>query len=188
VAVSLERSRRLFVAVAPPREVVDFLLATQDAIRRTPDVRFLRREQLHLTLAFLGEVGEPMVDAVRRLVRSVPREWGGHAVIGGFLFLPDQRRTRVIAVDVKDAAGVLRRLHDRLAGSLVEAGLMKPEKRPFRPHITIGRLRTPGLVRLTHDCGKVRFGVESVRLYESKLSREGATYQVLEEVVLRGSE
>ena len=176
------------MAVEPSHDVVEFLLEAQSAIPRGPGVRLFGREQLHLTLAFLGEVHERMLDMVRRLVREVPPGSGGQAVIGGFLFLPDRRRTRVVAVGVRDDADVLQRLHERVAGGLVEAGLMKPERRRFRPHVSIARLRTPGPVRPTHDCGETAFGVESVRLYESRLTREGARYQVLEEVGLRGSD
>ena len=188
MARSYERTRRLFVAVPPPSDVIQFLLRAQDAIRQGPGVRLLGYEQLHISLAFLGEVDEGMLDVARRQVRAVPGEAGGQAVIGGFIFLPDPRRARVVAVGVRDDADVLQRLHDRVVGGLVESGLMKPERRRFRPHVSIARLRTPGPVRPTHDCGESRFGVESIRLYESQLTREGARYQVLDEVKFRGSD
>jgi RNA 2',3'-cyclic 3'-phosphodiesterase len=175
--------QRLFVAVPVPGHLVEFVREAQGLLPCLPGLRFLRPEQLHVTLAFIGEVGEGKAAAARAVVESVPADMGGSGVFGGFLLLPSPRKARVVALSITDEGGAFAALYERVMSGLEAAGVMKREKRPFRAHVTVARLRSPGLVQPTSESGRARFAVESVCLFESALRREGAEYTVLARTV-----
>lgn len=176
--------QRLFVAVPLPEGLFEFVRAAQESLPCLPGLRLMREEQLHVTLAFIGEAPDSKVQAARAVVRSVPEGTGGEASIGGFLFLPSPGRARVVALNMLDDGGVFGRLYEHVMTGLETAGVTEREKRPFRPHLTIARLRNPGPVQPRSESGQAGFAVESVCLYKSELRREGAVYSVLERTVL----
>jgi 2'-5' RNA ligase len=170
--------QRLFVAVPLPAESLGFVAEAQRLLPALPGLRLMREDQLHITLAFIGEVGESKAAAARAVVESLPEELGGEAVIERFLMLPSPKRARVVALELSDPARVFSRLFEAVMGGLERAGVMEREKRPFRPHLTIARLRDAGVVQPKSECGQARYAVESVCLFESELKREGAVYTV----------
>jgi 2'-5' RNA ligase len=177
--------RRLFVGVPLPEDMVPFAVGAQGLLPCGPGMRLLRQDQLHLTLAFIGDADEGKTAAARSVVVSVPGESGGEAFFDGFLLLPTASSARVVALRVADEFGAFARLYGLVMSGLEAAGVMKREKRPFRAHVTVARVRCPGPVQPTSDCGRARFAVESVCLYESELKREGAKYTVLTRTALR---
>jgi 2'-5' RNA ligase len=174
-----EERQRLFVAVPLPHELLGFVRAAQALLPVTPGLRLLRQDQLHLTLAFIGEVDRDKAAAAQAVVESLPADGGGEGLIRRFLPLPSAVRARVVALEVGDDGGVFANLFAQVMGGLEATGVMQREKRPFRPHLTIARLRSPGPVRPRSESGEARFAVESVCLYKSELKREGAAYTVL---------
>jgi 2'-5' RNA ligase len=174
-----EQTRRLFVAVPLPQVLVRFAMLAQGLLPRSGGLRLLDREQLHCTLAFIGQADSRMTEAAKAVVSGIPADSGGEAAIDGFLFLPDARRARVAALRIDDRRAVLARLFEKVMEGLEGAGVTARETRPFRAHVTIARLKVPGPVQPTSDCGRTVFGVESVCLYESELRRDGAVHTVL---------
>jgi len=170
--------QRLFVAVPLPGGLVEFVQTAQEALPRLPGIRLMKPEQLHVTLAFMGEVGEAEAAATREVVETVPEDMGGEVLLGGYLLFPSARKARVIALGIVDAEGIFPALYEHLMRGLETAGVMRREKRPFRAHLTVARLRVPGYVQPMSESGQARFAVESVCLYESRLKREGAEYTV----------
>jgi RNA 2',3'-cyclic 3'-phosphodiesterase len=175
--------RRLFVAVPLPEDLIGFVREAQGMLPRLPGLRLMGEAQLHVTLAFIGEVGEREANAARAVVGSVPADMGGDVLLGGFLLLPSAMRARVVALEVTDEAGVFAGLFGQVMDGLEDVGVMQREKRPFRPHLTVARLRNPGSLQPRFQSGQVEFTVESVCLFESELRREGAVYTVLERKV-----
>ena len=176
--------QRLFVAVPLPVGLLGFVGSAQELLPRVPGLRLMREDQLHVTLAFIGEVGLQKAAAARAAVEAVPAELGGEAVIERFLMLPSAGRARVVALELSDADSVFGVLFETVMGGLERAGVMQREKRPFRAHLTVARLRDPGKVQPRSESGRARFAVESVCLYESELKREGAVYTVRARTVL----
>lgn len=171
---------RLFVAVSLPPGLLALVERAQGALPSLPGLRLLRADQLHVTLAFIGEVDEVKVRAARAVVTGLPEGLGGEALLGGFLLLPSPRKARVVTLALRDAQGIFARLFETVMSGLEQADVMKREKRPFRPHLTIARLRQPGPVVPKSECEEAPFAIESVCLYRSELKREGALYSVLE--------
>ena len=176
----MDRQRqRLFIGVPLPLGCLEHVRRAREAVAGLPGVRLLGDAQLHVTLAFLGEVESDQAQAARAVVEAVPETLGGEAQLGRFLLLPSSSRARVVTLEIADREGVFQQLFEQVMGGLEAAEVMKREKRPFRPHLTIARLRTPCAVRPRFESEPGPFAVQSVCLYESRLRREGAEYAVL---------
>jgi RNA 2',3'-cyclic 3'-phosphodiesterase len=174
-----DERQRLFVAVPLPGELEALVRRAQESLPSIPGLRLLKPEQWHVTLAFIGAVDAERAATARSVVESLPVDLGGDALIGRFLLLPSPSRARVVTLELADERGVFARLFDTVMGGLEAGGVMKREKRPFRPHLTVARLRTPGDVRPRYESEQARFAVQSVCLYQSELRREGAVYTVV---------
>lgn len=170
---------RLFVGVPLPEQLVGFVKDAQAALPSEAGIRLTRTDRLHVTVCFLGEVGSAQLAQATRILSELPCTMGGAVFLGGYVCLPAPARARVVALGVEDGEGVLMRLFERVASDLEREGLFRRETRPFRPHLTIARLREPRKLGLMADMPKVEFEVRSVCLYRSVLSREGARYEVL---------
>lgn len=176
----MDRERqRLFVAVPLPEESLPVVRSAQEALPAGPNLRLLGREQLHVTLAFMGEVEGERAAAARAVVEAVPAAMGGTVSLGRFLLLPSPGKARVVTLEIEDGDGVLAGLYSLVMNGLEAKGVMCREKRPFRPHLTVARLRTPGPVRPRYESARAPFAVQSVCLFQSELRREGAVYTVV---------
>jgi 2'-5' RNA ligase len=126
---------RLFVALTPPDVVVEELRASTAALRELePDLRWTRPEQWHVTLAFLGEVADEVVDELaRRLHRAAARHPPLSLAFGG----GGRFGHRVLWTGVQGDLDGLR----RLAGSVRAArrSRLPVEQRPYHPHLTLAR-------------------------------------------------
>ena len=106
--------------------------------------------------------------------------------LGGARVFPSPRSPRVIAVAVEPEAP-LASLAAGVEQGVVAAG-QKPERRRFRAHLTLGRVRNrrfPSVGEAAAIDGPV-FTVEEIVLYQSELHRSGAVYTPLERIALRG--
>ena len=186
---------RLFVAVDPPASVREELLSWARAalarlpLRREqnalPDMRLLEPEALHVTLCFLG--GRP-VGEIEEIgsVLSGCAERVGEVTLGAPLWLPP-RRPRALAVEVHDPEGGLARLHGSVAKALADATGWQAERRRFKAHITVARMRgrsapwrsSQGREPALPATPPLSFTPASIVLYRSWLSPAGASYQAL---------
>jgi RNA 2',3'-cyclic 3'-phosphodiesterase len=171
---------RLFVALDLPPAAVAALAAFRDAAADPEVWRPLDDATFHVTLAFLGHRPEGDVATVRSVLeRLTPRE-SPELALGAGLLLPP-RRGRVLTVELEDASGALGALQAEVSAGLAAAGLYEPEARPFRPHVTVARLRPgarpPREVAATPE--RVAFQGGPVVLYRSHVRRGGATYEPL---------
>jgi 2'-5' RNA ligase len=155
---------RLFVAVRPPDAVLDALHEMHRPERS--GVRWTTRPQWHVTLRFLGEVGDPQpvaaaLDAAP-LTRCV-------AVVGPKVSTLGRG---VLVVPVRGLEG--------LAGAVVAAtGRFgsPPEPRAFRGHLTLARARRGSVHGLGGEAVDVPFPVEAVQLVRSHVGPDGARYE-----------
>ncbi|MDQ3761470.1 MAG: RNA 2',3'-cyclic phosphodiesterase [Actinomycetota bacterium] len=130
---------RLFVALRPPGEVVESLrIATATLRDLAPDLRWTRPEQWHLTLVFLGEVKDDVVDELaRRLNRVAARHPPLSLALGG----GGRFGNRVLWTRVQGDRDGLRRLADS-ATAAARRSRLPVEHRPYRPHLTLARADT----------------------------------------------
>jgi len=179
------RRVRLFVALDLPEEVRDHLLRW----RRGPltvrdELRPVPAAALHLTLVFLGGRAESEIGALSELVRGCA-EPVRDLVLGGPLWLPP-KRPRVLVVEVRDGIRAVAGLQKRVSDVLeAEAGYV-PEDRPFRPHVTVARVRSGRRVEPLELSSPrpLAFDGAALTLYRSRTAPTGAVYEALARVDL----
>jgi len=185
-----DAAMRLFVAVFPPPEVQRAAHRATDPLRPGHDaVAWVRPENLHYTMRFLGELdadgarlaGEAMTEAAAARPRF-------GAALGGFGAFPNARRARVLWLALLQGAEPMRLLASALEESLARRGF-EPADQAFEPHLTVGRVRAPGdwTARLI-DAPSVetRFQVDRLWLVRSTLAPAGARYERVAEAMLAG--
>jgi 2'-5' RNA ligase len=151
-----------------------------------PDVwRPVSADALHLTLAFLGRRPGTDVATIATVLGAIsPR--APRLVLGRALLLPP-RRARVLCAALSDPDGTLAALQSRVSDGLAAAGLYTPEKRPFRAHATVARLRPRARPPRSVDAAPepLEFHGEALTLFVSRLHPSGARYEPLERIDLR---
>ncbi len=178
---------RLFVAVNLPTEVRERLAAVQDRLRRAQaDVSWVRPENIHLTLKFLGETEEKQLERIRPALAEAARAGAPFSIqvsgVGSF----GGRVPRVVWVGVENGAEPLTELARQVEGALAQVGVPK-EKRGFTAHLSLGRVRSPrnaeALLATLGEARAERFGTAPVahfELMQSQLHPSGSVYTVLD--------
>ena len=174
---------RLFVAIRPPAPVRAQLLGLMGGVA---GARWLSEDQLHLTLRFIGEVDRHVARDVDAALSGVHHPSFAIALSGLGAF--DRRGDPVTLWAGVAPQEPLRALHKKLDQALARVGV-EPERRAYRPHITIARLpRGAGLIRSpVEQWGGVAgppFAVDEFRLFESRLTPDGPVYTVVERYAL----
>jgi len=188
---------RLFVAVDPPPEVCEQLAAWATVavrglgLRRgaSSPVRVLDPELLHVTMCFLGERPLAEVAAIDAALAACAAPVGALR-IGAPVWLPP-RRPRTLGVEVRDEQDgepgeSLATLHTSLVAALARTCGFTAERRHFRAHVTLARMRERG-GRGHHGIERaslpatppLSFTPEALVLYRSWLSPAGASYEAL---------
>ncbi|MBW2086711.1 MAG: RNA 2',3'-cyclic phosphodiesterase, partial [Deltaproteobacteria bacterium] len=151
---------------------------------------WVRPQAVHLTLKFLGQLAEeiidPLAEAVSRVVGTYPALHLTFARTGVF---PSRRRPRVAWVGLDGDLDALASLQKEIEAQAAEFGFAK-EKRPFNPHLTLGRIRSNqnreellyALDRL--EPRPLAFTAREVVLFRSDLKPSGAIYTPLRRLPL----
>jgi 2'-5' RNA ligase len=184
---------RIFIGIRIDPEIVERLLPVQDVM--TEDVKRssrVRPEQFHVTTLFIGDVtGEQRTrieEEVADVVRDVPSFDCRLEGLGGF---PPGGATRVVWAGVTTGTDVLTDLHGRLKSRL--DWVLRPDH-GYTPHVTLAYIkdrRGQGTVKRRLQAAESvvygSFHVDSIALYRSRLTHEGAMYEVLREYGLDGA-
>jgi len=176
---------RLFIAVNLPEEIRQAIaLIPSHAVRLGKSVRWIRADQLHLTLKFLGHLPEAAATGVAvALNEACHRSRPFRLRSQGIGCFPGTRNPRIIWVGIAGDLEPLCDLQRRI--DLATSPWAAPEERPFRPHLTIGRIAEPRalnravLERLIKEQERSEFGewtVEAIDLMQSHLSPQGSIY------------
>ena len=186
--IEVEGRLRLFFAVELPEEVRARAAEHAARLRRAcPDVRagWERPEKLHVTLKFLGDVDAARVDSLQRAAEASTRGLSSFTLTaGGTGSFPPRGAPRVLWLGLRDDAGQLARLQSRLEQECEREGFPR-ETRPFKPHLTLARLRTPHGARelaAAHaetPFGPLDFNVPELLLIRSQLGPGGSRYTPL---------
>ena len=185
---------RLFVALEIPRAVRDNLATLiKDLRTAAPKARWVRPENIHVTLKFIGEVLAEKVQDIRGALSDVHSEREVELHFRGLGFFPNAKRPSVLWAGI-DASPNLQSLAGDIESSLEKLGFPR-ERRPFVPHLTIARFQPPRVhERLLsaiaqsngRELGSLRTG--EFHLIESKLKPSGAEYTTLESFRFAGAE
>jgi 2'-5' RNA ligase len=182
---------RAFIAVEiDPQTVRQISVTVADLKPRIPGIRWVPQTNLHFTIKFLGNIEEskvlPIAQALELALHPFPRFTINAKGLGVF---PDLKRPRVLWIGLEGKE--LAELASKVVKALEPLGF-EPEKRDFRPHLTIGRWRQ--FDRPSRNFGEElerwkghEFGestVAEVIFFQSELKREGAIYHRLKVVDL----
>jgi len=181
---------RLFVALEIPAAVRDNLAAQVKQLRdlsaQVADKRprWVRSENLHVTLKFIGEVAPAKIDGIRGVLSNIRSSAPVDLQFRGLGFFPDEKHPRVLCAGLNPSANL-----SSLAGDIdraTETQGIGREKRAFTPHLTLARFEPPGLheklrsaIQKSSACEFGSFQAREFHLIESKLKSTGAEYTSL---------
>jgi 2'-5' RNA ligase len=190
---------RLFIAISLPEKVKNEIETAQNELRRAlpiGSVRWTKREQIHLTLKFLGEVPADQTEALTQSIQEACKKFPPLRLRAARIgFFPNANLPRVIWAGVNDRAGGLPTLQFKIESAVKEFGTQGPEK-TFIGHITLGRaqnLKRPQaeiLARLATGMTARVFGewtAGKVEIIRSQLSSGSPQYSQLASVPLAGT-
>jgi len=183
-----EKKIRSFLALDPPEEVLREIGAVQNRLRKLieGDIRWVRPEGIHLTLKFFGDISGGDVANIATVVEKAAEGERPFslAVIGAGVF-PDPNRPRVLWLGMNGDVERLLAFQKGVEQALLQIGFPR-EERPFRPHLTLGRIKTSrGLIGLARALEKGeeytagRFVASGLSLIKSELTPRGAVYTKL---------
>lgn len=181
-----ETRLRLFVAIEIPDKIREALAAFLKEMRGVaPQAKWVRAENLHVTLKFLGETEPARVPAVKSGLAAIRSSEPVTLEFGGLGFFPNEKRPRVFWAGMEAAAN-LKSLAQDIDHGMYRLGF-SVEQRPFAPHLTLARFNPPGmppkLAPAVKENAARRFGAfrtHEFQLIESKLKPSGAEYTTLE--------
>lgn len=169
---------RLFVALALPDAALD---ALRPIMAGLPGARWEPRENLHLTIRFVGEVdGGAFADIAEGLAEIAAPAFD--LQIKGVGHFDDKRRVHALWAGLAPSPP-LKHLRDKVESLLVRAGL-EPERRKFMPHVTLAKLRDTPSDRVAafqahHNLMALApFRVGEFHLYSSRPGKERAAYRI----------
>jgi RNA 2',3'-cyclic 3'-phosphodiesterase len=184
---------RLFVALAPPESALDELEDAVAPLRTAaPELRWTGRNSWHLTLAFLGEVGEDVLpELATRLERAAHRHPPQYLAIAGGGAFPSVRRAQVLWAGFAADHKALASLADSVAAGARRAGAPPPGRhKKFRAHLTLARCRAPAdvsqLTRTLAEPSGTAWTASSIQLIRSYLSGGPPQYEELGSWPLQG--
>ncbi len=182
---------RLFVGIELPEDIKKTIEGIEKELKKkVKEARVVKKENLHITLKFLGEVIEKKIAEIDEKLREVSESFTPFNVcVGKIGNFPEGKRMRVLWVGV-ESNGVLNKINFKIEKVLSTIGF-KEENR-FKEHITIARFKsTPDMKFIEHLKEKYssflgEFRIKSFFLIKSNLTPEGPIYKNLKEYKLGG--
>jgi 2'-5' RNA ligase len=179
---------RTFLALDIGDAVRGNAVAMQSTLAATgAAVKWAHADTLHLTLLYLGDLEDRDLANVCRKAKSVAAQCEEFRMaFGGLGAFPNSRRPKIVWAGLIDGIDEVTALAAALAAALEEAGLYRPEDRPYRPHLTLGRVNDDDSSQLlaaelpkhaAWKCGAV--AVSEVHVMASDLKRSGPEYSVI---------
>lgn len=187
------RTMRAFIAIELPPAAKEAVRNWQKrAEKSSPGLyNWTNQESLHLTLYYLGDMEE---EDLLRISNKIEFRGGVELSLGSPMVFPEPTVPKILALellgDVATLKGQQQKLHDT-----VFAVANHQETRPFRPHITVGRLKrnvppsakpVKRLVGSLEAPDSLKWTVNEVLIYESKLQESGSSYIVRHRIPVSG--
>jgi 2'-5' RNA ligase len=182
---------RAFLALDLSNEIKDRIMDLEGRIGRSgADVKLVEKENLHVTMKFLGDINDETVDKIHGIMKGVRESKFAMEVRGTGVF-PNTRMVRVLWAGVGTGSDKVISIFRQLDSGAAQFGFAR--ERDFTPHITVGRVRSQGnreeLLKAIEKYAGEGFGttrVDKVILKKSTLTPSGPIYSNLREVELQG--
>jgi RNA 2',3'-cyclic 3'-phosphodiesterase len=177
---------RLFIGIQIPQTIRSaFASLLKDFRAIAPQVKWVRAENLHVTLKFLGDTELAKLSALQNALSAVRSGEPVHLEFRGLGFFPNEKRPRVFWGGTQASAN-LKSLATDIDQAVHPLGFPL-EDRPFTPHLTLARFPQPGippkLLQAIQENSARSFGslhAEEFHLIESNLKPTGAEYTTLQ--------
>jgi len=174
---------RTFVAIDLPPAIRHNIAHVMDLLRpASTRVRWVRPESLHVTLKFIGEISAQALPEIERHLAAIDAPGPVSLEVRGAGFFPNERAPRVIWLGL-ESGPELSALAAQVEEALLPLGIPK-ETRPFTPHLTLGRLKSPARIPALREIFRkqelLEFGsfvAKEFYAFESQLSPGGSVYR-----------
>lgn len=187
---------RLFIAVPAPLAVREQARAVMVRLRGAGDVRWVTPDRLHLTLKFLGDCSPDLVPSLTEILEESANIFSAFVVeLGDVGAFPNLRKPQTLWLGV-ERAEALSQLAEQIEQAVGKFGF-KREAKAFRPHLTLGRVKSPrDLGKLAAElrtaaaeaAPRIEWPVEEFELVRSELRPSGPVYTTLQRFSLRRGE
>lgn len=188
---------RTFLAIDLPASLHSAIGQKQQNLKRElPNIAWVKSENLHITLKFLGDTPESKVEEMKQVVKHIAEGFAPFVIIlRGFGVFPDTRSPRTLWTDLEGESTLLENLAIQIESGVIPLGFPK-EGKPFRPHLTLARIKKDhhlvgqaiektGVLADPFIFGRLL--VEQVTLFKSDLRPTGSVYTKLWSVPLAKS-
>jgi 2'-5' RNA ligase len=188
----MPESIRTFIAIEIPQNVISAIGKIQQALKSYRfSIKWVRPESIHLTLKFLGNIDPAAVESIDRVLKTTVDPFKPFSLQArGLGVFPGVKRPRVIWMGIAGQMDRLMGLQRNLDKNMNDIGFAR-DKRPFKGHLTLGRVkgridsrRMSGVLTEYSDFEAQPFTVGSLILYKSELHPTGAVYTKLLEIAL----
>ena len=180
---------RLFTAIDLPPDIVTNLEELLVRLKPSAQINWSPPRNLHITTKFIGEWPEERLEELKAALTSLPSHEPIPISIEKLGFFPNPHSPRVFWAGIHAAAGLASLARDTET-ALAALGIAK-EERPYSPHLTLARIKTPGkqpaLLQAVAKLPSLDFGrftADRFYLYQSKTAPSGSVYTKLAEFPL----
>ncbi len=179
---------RSFLAFELPTDIMSVIVRVSKDLRKTTlDVRWVKEINIHLTMIFLGNIQTEDIEPIKEAGRKICTSYGPFSVfLSGMGCFPHSRNPRVLWLGLEGDLGRLSGFRNALQEPLAPFGV-REEKRPFRPHLTLGRFRKQGdkrglledVLEKYQDLKSPECVLDRLTFFKSTLKPGGAVYTKL---------
>jgi 2'-5' RNA ligase len=174
---------RCFLAIEIPDEIKEKIILLQKEIEKcNADLKFVERENLHLTIKFFGDVNdEKLLEIEKAIENAINKIKEFEIEISSIGVFPNFNYLRVIWLSVSEGKKEIFLLHELLEKEFERIGIKKDKE--FEAHLTIARVRSArnkeALIKKIKELSNSYFGkfiVKEIKLKESNLTPKGPIY------------
>ena len=181
-----EKLIRTFIAIDTPETVTKVALSVQSSVKMNRKaVRWVRKENIHITLRYIGPTAPGEVDKINRLLSEIVGQNSDLSLnVSSTGCFPKKERPRILWLGVDGDVAELKLLVEMINSEMDQLGYPQ-EERNYSPHITIGRIRYPQKATpdvtdfLSAQYEPISWNIPKIILYQSELLPSGAIYSIL---------
>lgn len=178
---------RCFIEIDIPDNIKSYILENITRIKNAStgyDFRITKKENLHVTLAFLGEIDENSLENIIKKTKEIAKKFGEFKCRLSKIEAIPQKFPRMIWITL-DENNILSKLYDELKRSLV----LENEHEGFKAHITAARLKPKSNAKKAIAIGKdetepLKFRASELKIMKSTLKSDGPAYEIITSIPL----
>ncbi|KRT67675.1 MAG: 2'-5' RNA ligase, 2'-5' RNA ligase [candidate division WWE3 bacterium CSP1-7] len=177
--------KRIFLAVPVTQKIIRELAKEIERLKKSlPDweIKWVTPENLHITLVFFGWVKEDQIKNLKTEIEALVPKSTPFQITTGKLFL----KVRPLWLEIEQGREELNRLAEEIGHQLTIKGSLK-EERGFYPHLTLGRVKKRGKIKLPLVHEEFSWKANRLVLYESRFVRKQRVYEELFPFPLKGN-